>query len=120
MKPVILSTLPRNISQIPKNAKDLVLIIKHKSRRILNILSIETVENNYVIETDKFIYLVGDNIGISDESPVLNKCYLIQLASGTVKIPHIKYVHPCKIFIPGYTFISVETDYCSYVICLKQ
>ena len=121
MKPVYLAQIPpKSLNPILKGQKSLVLLVKHKLIRISNLISVEKFGRNYVIESVVAIYLVGETIGISDESPILNNCYIIQLAYGSVKIPHVKSVHPCRIFISGYTFVYVQTAYSSYLVCLKQ
>ena len=121
MKPVYLAQIPpKNYCRIFNPKKVIMLLVKHKLIRISNLISVEKFGKNYVVESTNAIYLVGETIGISDESPILNECYIIQLVYGAVKIPHVQTVHPCNIFIPGYTFVNVETGYSSYIVCLKQ
>lgn len=119
MKPVVLASLHDNC--MPRYGKSVTLFVKNRLLRVDNIINVQLLDNNvFAVEDKDTLYLVGDKVGISDETPILNKCFFLKLKHGYVKIPHLEQITECKHNIPGYKFSKLRTYYSTYIVCLQN
>lgn len=118
MKPLYLATLS-NHTKAPEIGKTLILTIRNQTIRTKEVINLKLLGNDvFFVETEDSVYLVGDKVGASYETPHIGHSFLLQLKNGWAKIPPVKSIKLCYHNNDLFTITRLETFYSTYIVCL--
>ena len=119
MKSVVFASLIPS-EPVPKSGKSILISVNNQPFQV-QIKNVKKLDKEvFIIEDEYNFYLTGNNSGIAEERPILNKCFILRLRTGLVKIPHIISLMEYRTIISGYSIFKLRTLFTSYVVCMKQ